>query len=155
MILETPFDAPLRLTVPPSALMIVVPILWLILIFAMSKNIFTLATSGNIFDWISLILVLAPLAAAYYLIRLHYWQNLKSSILEINQDNLGQWSLRTNNGENDWKFVTLRSTSFVSKYLIVLNFQGEKSIHSVIFPATSLDKDTFRRLRVRVKVAFS
>ena len=99
--------------------------------------------------------VIADLAVVYYFTRLHYWQSLKSSILEINQDKQGQWSIMRNAKENDWQFVELLPTSFVSTFLIVLNFQAENRRYNVIFPAGSLDENTFRRLRVRIKVAFS
>jgi len=148
MILESPFNAPLRLDIPISRitlLMIAVPLLFIALVVLVFTPI----------HWFFLLLVvLADAAIGFYFARLHYWQNLKSSVLEINQDAQGQWSVLSNAKEDDWHFVTLLPTSFVSTFLIVLNFQGEKRQHSVILPAGSLDEDTFRRLRVRIRVAF-
>lgn len=149
MILQSPFNAPLRLEVPPSLitlLMIIVPLLFIAIVVLWYTPI----------HWnLLLVVAIADVAIAYYFARLHYWQNLKTSILEINQDEQRQWSVRANAEENDWHFVTLLPTSFISTFLIVLNFEGEKRRYSVIFPAGSLDEDTFRRLRVRIKVAFS
>lgn len=149
MILESPFSEPLRLDVPPSyitLLMIIVPLLFIAVVVLW----FTAIHWGFL-----LYVAIADIGIVYYFARLHYWQSLKSSILEINQDAQGQWSVLTNAKENDWQLVALLPTSFVSTFLIVLNYQGEKRRYSVILPAGSLDEDTFRRLRVRVKVAFS
>jgi len=147
MILESPFNAPLRLDIPASRitlLMIALPLLFIALVVLVFTPI----------HWFFLLVVLADAAIGFYFARLHYWQNLKSSVLEINQDAQGQWSALSNAKENDWHLVTLLPTSFVSTFLIVLNFQGEKRRYSVILPAGSLDEDTFRRLRVRIRVAF-
>jgi len=148
MILESPFNAPLRLDIPVAIgtlLIIVVPLLFIALVVLVFTPI----------HWGFLLLVVLLVATiGFYFTRLHYWQNLKFSVLEINQDAQGQWSVRTNSKENDWHFVTLLETSFVSTFLLVLNFQGKRRRYSVILPADSLDKDTFRRLRVRIRVAF-
>ena len=148
MILESPFTAPLRLDVPASTitlLMIIAPLLFI----ALTVLFFTPIHWGFL-----LMMALANAAIGFYFARLHYWKNLKSSVLEINQDALGQWSVLSNAKEDDWHLVTLLATSFVSTSLIVLNFQGDKRRYSVILPAGSLDDDTFRRLRVRIRVAF-
>ena len=148
LILESPFTAPLRLVISRSKItlmMIVAPLLFMTAVVIWYSTI----------HWaLSLLIVLLNASIAYFFIRLHYWQDLKSSVLEINQDANKQWSLRINSKNNDWKNVALRSNSFVSTYLIVLNFLGEDGRYSVILPTDSLDEDTFRRLRVRIKVAF-
>ena len=148
VVLESPFTTPLGLDVPPSLiteLMIIVPLFFIAIVVLLYTPL----------HWgVLLAITLMDCGIAYYFIRLHYWQNLKSSILEINQDTNKQWFVLSNAKENDWQPVVLRKNSFVSTYLVVLNFQGERRRHSVIFPAGSLDEDTFRRLRVRIKVAF-
>lgn len=149
MILKSPFSEPFRLEVPPSLtllLMTIIPLLFETIVVLWFTPI----------HWGFLLFVaLANVATAYYFVRLHYWKNLKSSILEINQDARGQWSVLTNAKENDWQYVVLMQNSFISTFLIVLNFKGERRRYSVILPAGSFDEDTFRRLRVRIKVAFS
>lgn len=160
MILESPFSAPLRLAIPATymiSLLVIVPLLFIAIVVLWYTPI----------HWSLLLLVVGfDCAIAYYFLRMHYWQNLKSSVLEINQDIKGQWSVLPNTDghadahshsdykENNWQFVVLLKTSFVSTLLIVLNFQGENRRYTVIIPAGSLDEDTFRRLRVRVRVAF-
>ena len=156
MILESPFNAALRLEIPATciiSLLVIVPLLFIAIVVLWYTPI----------HWSLLLLVVCfDCAIGYYFLRMHYWQNLKSSVLEINQDIQGQWSVLTNAHTpththakgNDWQFVVLLKTSFVSTFLIVLNFQGEKRRYTAIIPAGSLDDDTFRRLRVRVRVAF-
>jgi len=91
---------------------------------------------------------------------LHYWQNCKKSVTEFNLDTEGQWSVLCPNlprpkSQSDWVLVELLGHSYVSTWLVVLNFGGEGKRFTVILPADSLDNDTFRRLRVRLRVAFS
>ena len=147
MILESPFDMPLRLEVPSSTtilLMIIIPLIFIVIVVLWYTPIY--------WAWL-LLVVIVNMAVAYYFVSLHYWQTLRSSILEINQDEKGQWSVLTK--ATGWQLVTLLPTSFLSTFLIVLNFKGDKHRYSVILPAGCLDDDTFRRLRVRIKVAFS
>lgn len=149
MILESPFTEPLRLEIPKSfttLLMIVLPLLFIALVVVWYTPIH--------WAWLLAVVLVEGVVAGYF-VRLHYWKNLKPSILEINQDARGQWSVLANVNEDDWRLVELLPTSFVSTFLIVLNFKDEKRRrYSVILPAGSLDDDTFRRLRVRIRVAF-
>lgn len=147
MILESPFSAPLRLAIPASrstVLLIILPLLFV---------------SGVVFwftpwPWYlaSLPGLLCALVAVYFL-KLHYWQQLPRSVLEINQDGQGQWAIRCY-GE-DWQLAKLMPDSFISTVLVIMNFTVERRRYTVILPAGSLDDDTFRRLRVRIKVGFS
>ena len=105
------------------------------------------------------IAVVLSLAAFYYL-KLHAWQHLAKSVTEFNQDSEGQWSLLCPNlyrekSQSEWVLAELLGNSFVSSWLVVLNFKGEGKRFTVILPADSLDSDTFRRLRVRLRVTFS
>ena len=149
MILKSPFSGPIRLDIPSSTttlLMIIVPLLFITAVVLWYTPV----------HWFWLLVVtLGNIAVGYYFIRLHYWKNLKTSVREINQDAEGQWSVLSNRKADDWQAVELLPNSFISTLLIVLNFKGKQHRYSVILPAGSLDKDTFRRLRVRIKVAFS
>jgi len=151
MIIESPFSSPLRLTVVATrstALLIILPLLFI----AASVAVFTQ------WHWGLSILVSAGLAvAAYYYLKLHYWQSCQKSVTEFNQDEEGQWSVLCPNlprqkSQSDWVLVKLLGNSFLSTWLLVLNFKGEGKRFSVLLPADSLDKDTFRRLRVRLRV---
>ncbi|PID45859.1 MAG: hypothetical protein CSB47_07065 [Proteobacteria bacterium] len=146
MILNSPFSQPVRIEIkgsPMVAGVIVAPLLLL----AITVLFYTPLA------WYVLVLPLAALlmVGAYYL-RVHYWQLGKCSALEINQDNDQQWAVLTS---DKWHLVELQPNSFVSPWLIVLNFKGDSGCYTVMLPADSLDKDTHRRLRVRVRMAFS
>jgi len=146
MILESPFTAPLRLDIKGSlgvVLLIVVPLL----LIAATVIFFTPLT----WYWLCLPICVLALVAAYYL-KLHYWQSLAKSVLEINQDAEKQWSVLAG---DKWHLVNLLPSSFVSPLLIVLNFKGPTESFVVILPADSLDANTHRRLRVRVRMTFA
>lgn len=146
MILESPFSAPLRLEVR-AGLATVLLIIGPLLLIAGTVVFFTP------WPWYLLCLpVVLLVVVAVYFLNLHYRQSLKSSILEINQDAEKQWAVLV--GEK-WHLVDLLPNSFVSPWLMVLNFKGRAGRFTVILPADSLDDDTHRRLRVRIRMAFS
>lgn len=154
MILESPFSSPLRLTVvatKTTALLITLPLLFI----ALAVGLFTH------WHWVYSILTAALLClAAFYYLKLHYWQQRTKSVTEFNQDAEGQWSILCPNltrqkSQSEWVLAELLGNSFASTWLVVLNFKGEGKHFTVILPADSLDSDTFRRLRVRLRVAFS
>ena len=146
MILESPFTAPLRLDINSSvglAAMIISPLL----LIAGTVVFFTP------WPWYLLCLpVVLLIIIGVYFLKLHYWQSLRRSVLEINQDAEKQWAVLT--GEK-WNLVDLLANSYVSPWLIVLNFKGAAGKFTVSLPADSLDDDTHRRLRVRVRMAFT
>ena len=146
MILESPFTTPLRLDIKGS-LAIVLLIVGPLLLIAGTVVVFTP------WPWYLLCLPIVLLvASATYFLLLHYKQSLKKSVLEVNQDAEKQWAVLA---DGKWHLVDLLPNSFISPWLIVLNFKGGSGRYSVILPADSLDKDTHRRLRVRVRMAFS
>ena len=154
MILESQFSRPLRLNVvatKKTALLVILPLLFI----GISVGFFSQ------WHWLFSILVAAFLAmTAFYYLKFHYWQQCKKSVAEFNQDEEGQWSLLCPNlprrdSQSEWVLAELVGSSFSSTWLVVLNFKGEGKHFTVILPADSLDSDTFRRLRVRLKVLFS
>lgn len=146
MILKSPFSAPLRLEVRAS-LATVLLIIGPLLLIAGTVVFFTP------WPWYLLCLPIVVLVVvAGHFLNLHYKQSLKKSVLEINQDADKQWAVLA--GEN-WHLVDLMPSSFVSPWLIVLNFKGRAGRFTVILPADSLGGDTHRRLRVRIRMAFS
>lgn len=146
MILASPFTEPVRFEVKGSlstALLVVVPLLLI-------AGTIALYTPGPWYLVCTLLLLLALIAAHY--LRVHYWQSARQSVLEINQDAEKQWAVLAG---NEWHLVDLLSSSFVSPALVVLNFKGKATSFTAILPADSLDEDTHRRLRVRVRMAFN
>ena len=67
----------------------------------------------------------------------------------------GQWLLETADGEQ-WP-ATLHQSTYVHPWMVVLNFrqEGKPGLLSVVLAPDSLDAETFRELRVRLKVAGS
>jgi hypothetical protein len=154
MILESPFSSPLRLTVvatKTTVQLIVLPLLFIAL------------SVGFLSQWhwmFSIAIAVVLSLAAFYYLKLHAWQHLAKSVTEFNQDSEGEWSLLCPNlyrekSQSEWVLAELLGNSFVSSWLVVLNFKGEGKRFTVILPADSLDSDTFRRLRVRLRVTFS
>ena len=148
MILESPFTTPITLRVRPSQITLLFMLVPILLITA-------LVFGYTAIDWLWLGLIgFFNLAVAYYFICLHYLQSLSHSVVMIEQGDHQQWLLQTV-GSEFAEDAELLGNSFVSRYLLVLNFKGLKRHYTVILPASSFDADTFRRLRVRIKVAFS
>jgi toxin CptA len=65
----------------------------------------------------------------------------------------GDWLLETGDGQQ-WKAV-LHESTYVHPWLVVLNFRREdrRGLLSFALAPDALDKETFRELRVRLKVA--
>ena len=154
MIINTPFSTPLHLCVvatKTTALLVILPLFFIGLSVAILSQ----------WHWLFSVLTLVGLSlVTYYYLKLHFWQNCSKSVTEFNQDAEGQWSLlcprlRRRASQSDWVLVELLGHSYVSTWLVVLNFKGEGMHFTAILPADSLDPDTFRRLRVRLRVAFS
>ncbi|RVU86282.1 hypothetical protein EOL70_02210 [Leucothrix sargassi] len=154
MILESPFSSELRLDVNASrsvAALILVPLCFIavVIIFLTPVSIVLKL----------LILALLVLSAAHYL-KLHYWQTAKRSVSEFNIDANGQWSVLCEHlprqaNLTQWVQVSLDGSTFSSRFLIVLNLVGEGQRFTILLPKDSLDQDTFRRLRVRLKMHFA
>lgn len=143
MILSSPFSQALRFEVKRSAGVAALVVIPLILI----------AIPVLIYTPVSWFLRLLPLLllmgiGAYYLKR-HYWQTSRRSVLEINHDEDGQWSVRC---IDHWYPVELLPNCFLSPWLVVMNFKGDSGRYTVVLPADSLDHESHRRLRVRVRM---
>ena len=68
----------------------------------------------------------------------------------VSQDSSGQWWLQKQTGE---KFTAqLQGDSYLHPRLVVLNFKNIKRRYSVVLMQDSLDRASFRRLRVRLLV---
>ncbi|MBN4079231.1 hypothetical protein JYT26_01180 [Beggiatoa alba] len=65
----------------------------------------------------------------------------------------GEWLLETTGGE--LITATLHESTYVHPWLVVLNFRQEnkRGLLSVVLVPDALDAETFRELRVRLKVA--
>jgi len=65
----------------------------------------------------------------------------------------GEWLLET--GDAQQFTATLHESTYVHPWLVVLNFKrdGQRGLLSFALAPDALDKETFRELRVRLKVA--
>jgi len=71
------------------------------------------------------------------------------SVTALLWDDLGEWKLFFSSGE---EAARLEPDTFVSSWLVVLNFSAASATgrHSVVIFPDSLDRESFRRLRVRL-----
>lgn len=144
-----PLNVPLDYSIQPSlqkALLIVVPhIVGIVLV--LSFGVFTF--------WLKLLFIVIILASGLYYLRLHFLQKSKKSVISIQQDSVNNWYITTHdkNHEAASKSVILLASSFVNKYLMVLNYRDtNKSYYSAIITPDSISSNDFRRLQVRLKL---
>jgi hypothetical protein len=93
----------------------------------------------------------AIIASYWYFYRWHVAQSLKKSIIEVSLNALGCWSLRTISTKYD--NVTLLSNSFISQYLIILNFRiSPRRTYTALIVKSELGENKFRHLIVCLKI---
>jgi hypothetical protein len=144
-----PFTAPLSFTINPSLqklLLIVMPHL-LVFIMVVNLNVFSLGLKVG--------LVFLILLSAHYYSRLYYFHISNKSVIELKQDSAKNWMISTiNTMKAQESFsVDLLPTSFISKWLIILNFvDNNRSHYKVIFTPDSLSANEFRHLYTRIKL---
>ena len=105
--------------------------------------------SSNSF-FVTALLLLLVLSSYLYYYRWHVTQSLVKSIIRIKLNSAGDWSLIT--AQNKLIKATLQPTSFLSKYLLILNFcsLGNKK-YTVLIPKGRVNPSDFRRLKVWLK----
>lgn len=88
-----------------------------------------------------------------YFFQLHVYQKLSNSVISIQQDSANNWFVTTLHDNGQAVQRELLASSFVSPYLIILNFSGSNSLlpYTALVPPGSLPEKDFRRLRVRLK----
>jgi len=146
-----PYDAPLSLNVKPSLqkwLIIFIPHVFVILL------IFSFKEFNPI---LKVVLVVGVIVSLSYYYRLHLSQFSIKSVTQVQHTLVKTWLVSTTKNRDLIKFELLPS-SFVSNYLIILNFNVNNTAgfipsHTVLFTKDSLSKDEFRILKVRLKTA--
>lgn len=140
-----PFNAPLALTIKPSLqkwLLIIVPH-FIAFVIVLTFSVFTFTLKAG--------LTFLILFSFVYYFRLHLQQSLKKSVYLIHQDSAKNWFVITKDTER--KEVTLSGSSFVSKLLIIINYNDiNNNQYGVIVTPDSLSIDDFRQLIVRIKL---
>lgn len=143
------FNTPLFLAIKPS-----IQKSWVVL--APHALALVLVASVSVFSLlIKFIIIALILISAITFYRLHLKQNLKKSVISIQQDSAKNWFLTTydKGQDNNVKSVILLPSSFISKMLIVLNYRDDSgSYYSVMLTPNCISSNEFRRLRVRVNI---
>ena len=138
------FSQSLSLTIIPTLqkkLFIIIPHLFVMVL---------VLTVDPIPNYLRLILFILIVISVVYYYRLHILGTLKYSVSRIGQDSVKNWILKTHDGRS--RQVSLLDSSFVSQYLIVLNYiDRNKSNYVVVFTRDSLPISDFRHLIVRLK----
>ena len=105
---------------------------------------------SSVFFTLFLILTLVGSFTYYY--QWHGIRILDKSIIEIGISSSGDWSVVTSIGKRI-KVIPL-CTSFVSQYLMILNFSSiDSGKYYVLVTKKMLNKDEFRHLIVRLRTA--
>ena len=78
-------------------------------------------------------------------------QRHDKSVTALLWDDLGEWKLFFRSGE---EVVRLEPDTLVSSWLVVLNFSATAAAghYSAVILPDSLDRESFRRLRVRLRL---
>lgn len=138
------FDRPLRLELKPSR--------YLYLLILISYGGASLLLWLTPLWWVlKLLLTLLLLGDGRRQLRRHVWYRPPAAIQELIWKEDGRW-VRPGAGTIQDTELTLKQ-SFVHPRLVVLNFAaGRWRTNSVVILPDALDRDTFRRLRVRLRV---
>ena len=88
-----------------------------------------------------------------YFLQLHVFQKLHNTVINIQQDSVNNWLVTTLGDDNKPVQRELLPSSFVSPYLIILNFSSSNRIlpFTALITSGSLSEPDFRHLRVRLK----
>ena len=144
-----PLKVPLLIEIKPTlqkVLLIFTPH-FLALILVASLDVFSLAVKG-------ILLIFILISTGYYF-QLFVMQKSKKSVLSIQQDSANNWFITTHDKDHEAapKSVILLASSFVNKYLILMNYRDiNKSYYSAIITPDSISSNDFRRLQVRLRL---
>jgi hypothetical protein len=120
---------------------------WLLIILPHLIAIIVVISIVKVSLLLSFFLFLAIIFSCLYFLRLHIWLKSKYSVLMMYQDSRNNWFIK--NALEEEKTVDLQAESFVSNYLLILNFaDNKKKSYTVIVTPDSVSKDLFRQLRV-------
>lgn len=140
--MQNRFELPLFISVKPSR--------WFIAVFYFAYAGAILALTASNLPLIIQILIIAGLLAS--LIHGHYlYINRKNpdSPVQLVLNQAGEWLLSLASGQT--VPVVLKPMAFVHPLLVVLTFKAETGSYRVILTPDTVDPDTFRRLRVRLR----
>ena len=136
------FDGPLRLDIEPSRQLL------LSLLISHIGAVLLLWTLPG-YHGLELVLALLITFSLIQSLKIHYWRNTKTAVTSLVWGD-GEWVMIRADGSEE---RSLRfKMCFVHRQLVILNLVlCSGKIRSVVLFADSLDKASFRRLRVRLK----
>jgi hypothetical protein len=103
------------------------------------------------FWWVRLLLFLVVLVSAYYYARLHVYKHSQRSVVRAVIDAENKWEILL--ADHSVHPARLHPTSFMSTFLMVLNFQtAHKRLYTLLVFPDAIPVETARRLRVRLKL---
>lgn len=136
------FELPIRITIYPSR--------WLSIALVFSHGgALLILIIVSLTLWIKLLFILAVALSFFYSFLKHIWQKSSSSIIELMLNEHDEWLLTRRDGQV--LEPCLRSGAYVHPLLIVLPFRQGRKFPTVILTPDTVDKDTLRRLRVRLR----
>lgn len=137
------FELPIRIKMLPST--------WLTAALVISHGgallILIIMVSLNL--WIKLSVVLVIILSFLHCFYIYIWRKSSHSIVELVLNERDEWLLIRRDGQV--LEPRLRSGTFVHPLLVVLPFQYGWNFPTVILTPGTVDKDTLRRLRVRLR----
>ena len=98
---------------------------------------------------IKLLVILAIILSFLNCFYIHIWRKSSHSIVELVLNERDEWLLIRRDGQV--LEPRLRSGAYVHPYLVILPFQYGWYFTTVILTPGTVDKDTLRRLRVRLR----
>lgn len=100
--------------------------------------------------WAGLLLSAGVMTSLVHTLNRHVLLRGPNAFVELNWDGEGNWTLLDRDGKTH-RARLLRST-YLHVSLVILNFEVNRRNHSVILLPDAIDKDTLRRLRVRLNI---
>ena len=136
------FDLPIRIKLLPSR--------WLAVTLAISHGgALIILLNVNLGLWIKLLLFVAVVLSFLHSFHVYIWQKSSYSIIELILNDRDEWLLIRRNGQV--MEPTLRSEAFVHPMLVVLPFRQGYHFATIVLTPDTVDKETLRRLRVRLR----
>ena len=100
--------------------------------------------------WAGVLLSAGVMTSLVYTLNRHVLLRGPTAYVDLNWDSEGNWTLLDRGGKAHQARLLRSSCLYVS--LVILNFEVERRNHSVILLPDAIDKDTLRRLRVRLNI---
>jgi len=140
--MHNPFELPLFIPVRPSP--------WFIALFYMAHlGAITVLFASNISLLVQLLITSGLVASLCHGHFMYINQGNPDSPVQLVLNQTGEWLLNFANGRT--LPAVLKPAAFVHPLLVVLSFKADTGICRVVLTPDTVDPDTFRRLRVRLR----